>query len=159
MKASFGKITDALTWQAVYNDGSDLWECNPEGHIINRYKDIDRSRLTEFRVYLTEDLSVSEPKLFLRVAIKEGYRLIWRKRRLQRLLEDKPFATIYLIGWQTTLEGKNIQSILYLYPDGTDEPASRFIFELNDSKSNLELFDFEHLCCQMNRQVGSSRIS
>lgn len=62
-------------------------------------------------------------------------RLIWRKRRWQRATEGKPFATTYLIGWQMTLNDENIQSIVYIYPNGQ--------LELSDGKSDLELFPEE----------------
>lgn len=121
---------DALTWEAVYRDGTSLWE-----HEHNTYKDIDRTRLITFRVYATNQIEDPAKKPILTLELKPEYRLIWRKRRLQRLFGTTPFMTIYLVGWQATIGGKNVQSILYMYPDGT--------LILSGDKSDIELFDFE----------------
>ena len=136
---------DTYTWEAVYKDGSSLWECNSKGDILNKYSDIDRKNVIEFQLYRTEELLKSDKnplktlKPVYSIDIKEGRRLIWRKRRHQRLLESAPFLTIYMVGWQETIDGRNVQSILYIYPDGSSE--------LSERKSNGELdvvlFDFE----------------
>jgi len=131
---------DMYTWEAVYNDGTSLWETDAKGLVIGKYGGIDRSRLTEFRVYRTDthcnhNLEGEQP--FLKVEIKPGYRLIWRKRRHQRIRDKTPFLTIYLVGWQATIEGKNFQAIFYMFPDGSTELSSK--------KSDVELFDFERV--------------
>ena len=131
-------LADTYTWQAVYKDGSSLWETDKEGLVIGKYGQIDRHNLVAFNLYRTDtenrfNLEGTQP--FLTVEIKPGYRLIWRKRRYQRLVETEPFMTIYLVGWQTTVRGKNVQAIYYIFPDGRTELSSK--------KSDVELFDFE----------------
>lgn len=171
------KIADVYTWEAVYNDGTSLWECNPKGQVINKYSDIERGNVKEFRLYKSDELlGLSDPKGCIEtitldnelgkfdtaglsavernrlspadmktlkpafsIEIKEGRRLIWRKRRHQRLLELTPFLTIYMIGWQETIEGRNVQSILYIYPDGTNELSER----KTNGELDVVLFDFE----------------
>lgn len=156
--------TDKYTWQAVYNDGTSLWECNNAvpgqstidnqqstilGHpIIAKYDQIDRDKITKFNVYETAKLGAQDLKPVISLDIKSGYRLIWRKRRHQRLIGTQvPFKTVYLVGWQATIRplckggggisngGQNVQSIIYLYEDGKMEMSSR--------KSDYELFNFE----------------
>lgn len=170
---------DTYTWEAVYNDGSSLWECNSKGQVINKYSDIDRTKVIEFRLYKTVELLnngcnklmtpmgilhtldiplgkinvkaslmlenelndefMTNLKPAYSVDIKEGRRLIWRKRRHQRMLETSPFLTIYMIGWQETINGQNVQSILYIYPDGKSELSER----KTNGELDVVLFDFE----------------
>lgn len=147
-------IIDVYTWEAVYNDGTSLWECNSKGQVINKYSDIERKRVTQFRLYKTDERLDNELMKTLKpvytIDIKEGRRLIWRKRRHQRLLESTPFLTIYIVGWQETIDGRNVQSIVYIYPDGRTE--------LSERKSNGELdvvlFDFEEEDEQVSKGAG-----
>jgi len=139
--------TDKYTWQAVYNDGTDLWEYNNDVAVA-KYDQIDRDKLVKFNVYETAKLGVAM-KPVISLDIKPGYRLIWRKRRHQRMIGPQiPFKTVYLVGWQatiggetaigggkTTIGGENVQSIIYLYEDGK--------MEMSSQKDDYELFEFE----------------
>ena len=151
--------TDKYTWQAVYNDGTSLWECSQgsptprngangddKGIIIAKYDQIDRDKITRFNVYETAKLGTKDLKPVISLDIKSGYRLIWRKRRHQRLIGPQvPFMTVYLVGWQATIPlnkggqggcgGQNVQSIIYLYEDSK--------MEMSSQKSDYELFGFE----------------
>lgn len=135
--------TDKYTWQAVYSDGTSLWECDAnqksaQGHpiIVSKYDQIDRDKITKFNVYETEKLGTKDLKPVISLDIKSGYRLIWRKRRFQRVIGPQvPFMTVYLVGWQATIYGQNVQSIIYLYEDGK--------MEMSSQKSDYELFNFE----------------
>jgi len=120
-----------LTWKAIYDDSTHLWECNPAGEKINKYDDIDRTKLVQFQVFHPKNLELP----IITVDIKEGYQLIWRKRRWQHWLERQPFRTVYLIGWHTNINGRNIASIMYLHENGQ--------VELSDGKSDLELRECE----------------
>ena len=171
--ASYTTMVDKYTWQAVYNDGTDLWECSlcsptclpqhrqatssngervvagpivDEHPIIAKYDQIDRDKLEKFNVYEREKLGTKDLKPIISVDIKPGYRLIWRKRRHQRVIGPQvPFKTVYLVGWQATIplnkggqggcDGENVQSIIYLYENGK--------MEMSSQKSDYELFDFE----------------
>lgn len=131
--------TDSLTWEAVYEETDEsIWECDREGVIIHKYSDIDRTRVTALRVYRTRDrLEFESPKPVLIVRLEPGYRLIWRKRRSLRIVDGVSKLVAYLIGWQATIEGYNVQSILYVYPDGS--------LELAQGKGDIELFAFEEI--------------
>ena len=138
--------TDKYTWQAIYNDGTSLWECGDDKGIIAKYDQIDRDKITKFNVYETAKLGTQDLKPVISIDIKLGYRLIWRKRRHQRLIGPQvPFMTVYLVGWQATIPlnkggqggcgGQNVQSIIYLYEDSK--------MEMSSQKSDYELFGFE----------------
>lgn len=94
-----------LSWVAVYADGDTLPQYNRDG-TENKYKDIDRSRLTEFNLYTAE--GVLRYALFL----DPGQRLIWRRR--VSLTSQGGRSVIHLIGWQMTVGDQNIQSISYV---------------------------------------------
>jgi len=85
-----------LVWRANYDDGSCLTQYNADG-TENKYVDIDRSRLVSFEL-LSGDVVVF--KLFL------------------EKLDNKLKHLIYLVGWQQTINGKNVQSISYIFDDG-----------------------------------------
>lgn len=142
------RLLDTFTWCAIYNDGDEeVWECDIaslkldtdgrcQGCVINKYGKLDRPKLTAFSLYRTADLLYpATAKPIVTVDLKPGYRLIWRKRQRLVLVGAISLPTIYLIGWQVTVNGTNIQSILYIYPDGTTELSCR--------KSDFELFEFE----------------
>jgi len=98
-----------LTWKANYDDGSFLKQYNADGS-ENKYTDIDRSRLVSFEL-LSDDVVV------FRLFLEEGQRLIFR-RRIVKTLDNKLKHMIYLVGWQQTINGKNVQSISYIFDDG-----------------------------------------
>ena len=153
--ASYTTMVDKYTWQAIYNDGTDLWECSlrspttssngervvagpivDEHPIIAKYDQIDRDKLEKFNVYERGKLGTKDLKPIISIDIKPGYRLIWRKRRHQRVIGPQvPFKTVYLVGWQATIGGENVQSIIYLYENGK--------MEMSSQKSDYELFNFE----------------
>jgi hypothetical protein len=111
-----------LCWVAVYSDGSTLSQYNGDGS-ENKYADIDRPRLVEFRLMEIERLDEQERPVFfdgrphvLRHALilDPGQRLIYR-RRTQIQVSGKT-RVFHLVGWQMTVEGHNVQSITYV-PD------------------------------------------
>lgn len=98
-----------MKWIARYNDGNELHQYREDGS-ENKYADIDRSRLVSFA--LTDDLNHHVFELHL----DPGQRLIYR-RRVQQICGDEPFV-VYMIGWQMTVAGKNVQSIVYISQEG-----------------------------------------
>lgn len=106
----------AITWKAIYNNGMRLPQFNEDGS-ENKYPEIDRSRLSAFEIYNMD-------KLILRIHFEKGRRLIYRKR-VSRGLSGKQQA-IYLIGWQQTIAGQNIQDIAYVFEDGHIELAGKW---------------------------------
>jgi len=148
---------DPLTWSAVYGDETVLWECNPGGHILHTYRDINRDALKYFRIYQTSQvlnywkqrqindvISIPIPKVILAIELDKGKRLIWRQRRQLIIRGAKKLPPIYLAGWQMTFNvitedgskvEKSIKAINYLYPDGT--------IVLADRKTDIELREYE----------------
>ncbi len=102
-----------ITWKAVYPEGC-LNQYNEDGS-VNKYTDIDRTMLKYFELY-------KEDKLILRVHLGDGKRLIYR-RRVALGLDGKIKGVVYLLGWQKTVSGENIQSICYVFEDGHIEMA------------------------------------
>ncbi|MCP6727577.1 MAG: hypothetical protein KJI69_06215 [Patescibacteria group bacterium] len=104
-----------LTWKAVYPEGC-LNQYNEDGS-VNKYTDIDRSKLHSFELHKGE-------QLIFRLILEEGQRLIFRRRVAQNLKGDK--FVVYLVGWQKTIGGENIQSISYVFEDGHIEMAGQW---------------------------------
>ena len=42
------QVKDPITWEAVYSDGSSLWECNPKGIIENGFVQYDGRQYIRF---------------------------------------------------------------------------------------------------------------
>lgn len=97
-----------MKWIARYNDGEILPQYNEDGS-ENKYADIDRGRLTEFALVDNSN----EPVFALH--LDPGQRLIYRRRVEMRTGVGE--FTVYLVGWQMTVGGQNIQSIAYISED------------------------------------------
>ena len=112
-------------WVSVYNDNTRLPQFNEDGS-ENKYQDIDRGKLSSFEFY-------KDGKIILVCDIAPGARLIYRKRVEQSSSGEQ--LNVYLIGWQKTIEGKNVQSIacvpdyndMILFSDGWRE-GSRWLY-------------------------------
>ena len=102
-----------ITWKAVYPEGC-LNQYNEDGS-VNKYTDIDRTLLQFFELY-------KEGKLILRVHLGDDKGLIFR-RRVTLSMGGKIKGVVYLVGWQKTVGGENIQSICYVFEDGQIEMA------------------------------------
>lgn len=112
-------------WKANYEDGTSLPQYNEDGS-KNIYTDIDRSKLVSFEILnLIEQkdeegkVIKSEKKIIHNLKLAKGQRLICRQRKFMR--NDMVNNIVWIVGWQQTVEGKNIQSIAYIYPDGKIE--------------------------------------
>ncbi len=111
---------DWLEWVAVYNDGSILRQFNDDG-TENRYGDIDRKRLSEFHLVARD-----EDRIVLAYALEPGQRLIYRKRYSMSGITGEKNWVIYIVGWQQTINGKNIQNVSFIFPDGSIINLPRF---------------------------------
>jgi hypothetical protein len=89
------------TWLAHYSDES-LPQYNEDGS-ENKYADIDRSRLTAFSL-------VRDGNILARIHISPDKRLIYRRRIELRPGGEK--TILHLAGWQKTVNGENVQSIV-----------------------------------------------
>jgi hypothetical protein len=106
-----------MQWVALYSDGSGLCQYNGDGS-ENKYADIDRARLTNFALFTDDHRKVVE------IHLEPGQRLIYR-RRVEHP-PGKPKIVVYMVGWQQTIAGQNVQSIAYVFPDGRIEIAGQF---------------------------------
>ena len=123
-------MTDTHHWRAQYDDGSHLDEHDEDGRGVG-FASVDQSCLTAlellpqdggipYRLQLSDDM---RPIFFRRRAVTvnpsdgvpEDERVIGRK-------------TSTVIGWQRTVEGRNVKSLVVLLPDGsvllTDDDAA-----------------------------------
>ena len=104
-----------FTWRAHYNDGTFL----DQGSQVGDKKDygaIDRIKLIAFEI-------LDEKKRVYMVHLQPGQRLIYRMRVSRDFYNADIQFTIWLVGWQQTINGKNIQSIAHIFPDGHVESA------------------------------------
>jgi hypothetical protein len=101
-----------LSWQCVYTDNTVLNQYNEDG-TENSYTDIDRSKLSEFRLF------DEAGELKFSLVLDEGQRLIYRRRVFKTLNngDDNSEVVVYLVGWQDTVNGKNVQAISYIRED------------------------------------------
>lgn len=99
---------DSIQWVAIYDDGTKLHQYN--GNEVNKYEDINRDKLVGFALYKND-----EPLLL--VDFEEGQRLVYRRRNFMRF--DGSKSSVFLVGRQQTIDGKNIQSIACVFDDGS----------------------------------------
>lgn len=116
-------------WQAVYDDLSFLDQIS-DGK-TNSYHEIDRSKLMEFRLI--------EPKtgrVFFIMELDKEKRLIFRRRVSMNASTGETMAVVYLVGWQQTVNGKNVQSLFWVLPDlsvlntGAFKENSHFLYDV-----------------------------
>lgn len=105
-------------WRAYYNDGSELWQHNPDTDQRATYADIERDRLSAFGLYQGDQTLVlvdlqDDSNGDSRIGKK---RLIWRIRHQMNTAGQS--VKIHLIGWQRMVRGANIQSICFVAADG-----------------------------------------
>lgn len=105
-----------MTWLAQYNDGSSLPQFNPDGS-ENNYADIDRQRLAAFSI-------VKDNAPAIVVHLDPGQRLIYRRRVAKH--GNGQETVVLLVGWQATVNGRNVQSIAYVYPDASIHMAGEW---------------------------------
>lgn len=125
-------------WRAIYNDGTSLSQYDSEGK-ANGYQNIDRTKLVAFEVYIPNGdvKSVNgelEPKdkILFKLHLEPEQRLVCRILGIKTVFaatgkDVKPDDHIFMVGWQQNVNGKNIQSIAYVYADGHVEQAGKWI--------------------------------
>ena len=113
-----------ICWLVQYNDGSQ--KTSLSGF---KYRDIDRDRLTIFAL-----LQVNKMKPLVVLHLTPDRRLIYRKRTAvshglplsNGQVEILQEQTVYLVGWQQNVDGKNIQMLTALFEDGHIEVVDGF---------------------------------
>ncbi len=116
-----------MQWVAYYNDDTHLRQYDDAGK-ENKYADIDRTRLSSFALYdggRPDEHYETATRKILHLHLDNDQRLIYRRRVERSVGSDAPIVC-YLVGWQQTIEGRNVQSIAYVFEDGTVEVAGRW---------------------------------
>lgn len=103
-----------LLWRAIYND--ETWLNQVEADHENKYTDIDRNKLIAFELWSPDYL-----KPVAKINLEPGQRLIYRRRVRGHVLSPENIEVMYLVGWQQTVQGQNVQSILCIHKDGSIE--------------------------------------
>ena len=124
------------TWVVLYNDGTELTEDQAGG-----FGAVDISRVETLVVQDRKDITVNYA-----VPIREGMRPIFFRRKRQIVINDPTqvpieffgtdgefnssylFATV--LGWQKTLNGRNVKSLIWLMHDGSVAITDRDIDDL-----------------------------
>ena len=97
-------------WRAIYNDKSELIQFDSSGK-EHLFSDIDQQNLLEFSWIPTVEGLKSYS-----IKIKPDQRLIaFRRNRISAITGQ--ITTIYALGWQSTINGNNIKSILWIGED------------------------------------------
>lgn len=109
-----------MEWVAVYQDGSTLFSENEDG-TTSDYNDIDRKNLTEFHLREKES-----GKTVIAIAFDDPRQRLIYRRRVRRSSDGSNEWAIYLVGWQRTVAGENIQSLNWVFPDGSIINTGRF---------------------------------
>jgi len=140
-------ITDILRWRAVYSDDPEKPEylCEVErkdGRTREHaFKEIDMKRIKAMELVNEKDVAI------FKIILGDDKRIIYAKRKMKRQgrriferdtkdpktgeikkikipVPINTLQTVIVIGWQKTVNGKNVQAINYIYPDGRIELGS-----------------------------------
>lgn len=110
-----------FVWVAKYKDGSIIGQYNDQ-FIEQSTDDLpDRENISVFMMF-----EANKAKKILSIYFDEGQRLIYRRRVILKTGYTNP-TVYYLVGWQQTVNGVNIQSISYINEQtGEIEIAGKF---------------------------------
>ena len=104
---------DVWSWAVTYNDGSYYAE-----EELGTFANVDTERVTRLDVFLKE-----HPPYMYSVKLHDGMRPIVFQRSKQVIdLDTGNQWNEYIctcFGWQKTVEGKNVKSLTWLFPDGS----------------------------------------
>jgi len=127
-------------WVAYFRDGSTLSQFGPDGSetlfrkILDRCGDLERFQVGPITVDLRDgSFTMHGIKLtgsscvenFEEWGIDERipkrliyFRRVARKFGIGDVAKEEAVCVVYAVGWQATLNGRNVKHILYLHPDG-----------------------------------------
>lgn len=133
-----------FSWIAYYKDGTCLKQF--EGKHENRYDEIRRKELSAF-VLCEVTTGAAQVTVYFD---RPTQRLIHRRRITSDLTvfhgsstqgQLKPKSTIWIVGWQELVNGKNVQLLLFLYEDGTVSVMPRYRNHADFTQINIDLED------------------
>ena len=129
-------------WKAFYHDGTELAQFDDEGN-EHLFKEIDQSKLKGFGwfpfTYQQEAFLKSKghnvralPLPSYVLWLKPGQRLIAFRRHFLSLSIQTPVGVssltnhkiLYVLGWQETIGGRNMQTLMYIDEEGNVELSS-----------------------------------
>ncbi len=112
-------MSDVFTWIACYDDGSSLMEIESDG-TEHGFAEVDLDRLSAF---VLNPMREGLPSPVVKIDRAGGQRPIFFRRRSIALDPETHGeanrSTITVLGWQKTVEGKNVKSFAALYEDGS----------------------------------------
>jgi hypothetical protein len=114
---------DIYIWRVLYDDDSTLDEI--DGETLHHFRDIDLERVAGFLLIPTLQ---GLPQFGIQLDASK--RLIFLRRRSivvnPQSGEELGRATWHILGWQSTVEGKNVKFLQYISQNGnaflTDDP-------------------------------------
>jgi hypothetical protein len=103
-------------WVARYADGSHLAQFDAGDRTFHRFSEIDPERLETFVLQ-----AAFAPSLRFELPLRTGMRPIhfYRNRVLNAGTPEEVRVRLYCFGHQRTLGGRNVKTILEVYPTGT----------------------------------------
>lgn len=117
------KHADAWWWVATYDDGTNVSEVDENLCSVHAMADVDVSRVIAFTLIPTRPESgLPCPTVELEPAT--GQRVIFTRRRSITIDPNGPGRevgrkTVHLLGWQRTVNGKNVKAVAYWFEDGS----------------------------------------
>lgn len=120
-----------IRWRARYSDGSYLDQI--DGTSV--YPTINRKALAAFDILDLDrhkDWSDQEKKsdkyqLVFRMWIEKGQTLIYRYRPRISIVTGKKVSEFWMIGHKQKINGRDVQVINYIFPDGHVEQAGKWL--------------------------------
>jgi hypothetical protein len=109
-----------LVWHAIYDDETELPQYGEDGE-ENPFGAIERNKLAEFHMV---DRETGEPVFSM--TLDDGQRLIYRRRVSMSGNTGEVNWVVYLVGWQQTVNGKNVQSLNWIFPNGRIVNTGKF---------------------------------
>lgn len=109
-------------WKVIYDNGETLQEI--EDGKTHSFKEVDLDKLVRLG-WVSDNPNL--PSYFVNL---ESFQrpILYRRRGIHALKKNaKPFTIGYLLGWQSTINGRNYKSIMFIRPDGEITLASRDI--------------------------------
>lgn len=111
--------SDGWTWRVHYSDGTTFDEYEPDG-TEHSFAEVDNPRVAVVELLPQHDWLAEH---VVKIDAAAGTRPIFFRRR-SRIVnlesgEDTAGPVIHCLGWQKTVNGRNVASYLFLFADGS----------------------------------------